>query len=463
MNPPQDTPGRLQVLAYDAPSPTAPTHGGDLSDWLAGSPFRGYSYGYPHKTAYGTFDEPVPLAPVWAAEDLSSLFLYVHVPFCEMRCGFCNLFTQAQPKDGLPDAYLDALERQVTGMRRVLGSETRFARLAVGGGTPTLLSPAALERLFDLVERFGTPVQDIPAAVETSPETASLDRLSILVERGVDRISIGIQSVVPAELKAMGRPQDPRQAEAALDLIRRAGAPKLNVDLIYGVPGQTPTTWEESLRRMLTWRPEEIFLYPLYLRPLTGLGKLGRSAPDRRMELYRHGRDLLLDAGYEQFSMRNFRLPETVPSPPYRCQEDGMVGLGCGARSYTRGLHYSDPWAVGARSVRQIIADWLERDEAAFEQARYGYRLDGQDRRRRYVLMSIFHRDGLDLAAYGRRFKSDAVHDVPQLAELQAHGLTTVRDDVLRLTERGLELSDVLGAWLSSPKALQRSREFALR
>ena len=106
---------------------------------LRGSPYQGYVYAYPHKTAYRPLEPPRPLRDAWAAEPQAGLFLYVHVPFCTMRCGFCNLFTTPTPKASLVALYLEALRRQAEAVREAL-TEGRFARFAVGGGTPTYLS-----------------------------------------------------------------------------------------------------------------------------------------------------------------------------------------------------------------------------------------------------------------------------------------------------------------------------------
>ena len=153
---------------------------------LRTGPYCGYAYAYPHKTAYRRLDRPEALDALWAGENRQALFLYLHVPFCEMRCGFCNLFTQARPEDDLVGAYLDALTRQVRQVKPILG-ETSFARFAIGGGTPTFLSAPRLERLFDLAEEMlGGPLR-VPASVETSPETADWDRLDVLRRRGVSR------------------------------------------------------------------------------------------------------------------------------------------------------------------------------------------------------------------------------------------------------------------------------------
>ena len=116
---------------------------------LNGSPYQGYSYSYPHKTAYRQFSEPVSLQSLWAPETTDSLFLYLHIPFCEYRCGFCNLFTQANPEDGLTRRYLHQIQAEAQQVTDALG-EFRFARLAIGGGTPTFLTVEELTILFEL-------------------------------------------------------------------------------------------------------------------------------------------------------------------------------------------------------------------------------------------------------------------------------------------------------------------------
>lgn len=432
---------------------------------LAGSLYQGYTYAYPHKTAYRALEPPVRLAELWSGDRREALFLYIHVPFCEMRCGFCNLFTQAKPKSNLVYQYLDALRRQAARVRTALG-EVRFARFAVGGGTPTQLEPAGLETVLDVAETImGADLKAIPISVETSPETITAEKLALLAERGVNRLSLGVQTFVEAEAHAVGRPQQTASVEKALHLIRLAGFPTLNIDLIYGLPGQTLATWLDSLRRALEYAPEELYLYPLYVRPLTGLGRSRREWDDIRRQCYRQGRRLLLEAGYQQVSMRMFRAAD-APSedgPVYCCQEDAMVGLGCGARSYTRGLHYSSEYAVGASGVREIIAAFIARPEESFDLADYGFRLDGEEQRRRYVIQSLLSREGLVFPAYTRRFGSDALDDLPQLRELGSQRLAVQTNGTLHLTEAGVEHGDVIGPWLYSDRVRQQMEGYPWR
>jgi oxygen-independent coproporphyrinogen-3 oxidase len=425
---------------------------------LAGPLYQGYSYAYPHKTAYRPFPTPLPLHDVWADEQRHALFLYVHVPFCEMRCAFCNLFTQARPPAGLAADSLTALARQAEAVRVALAGAS-FGRFAVGGGTPTFLDVRQLDALLDVADSLlGPAAGQVPASVETSPETADRDKLALLRRRGLTRISIGVQSFVEGETAAVGRPQKAAAVVAALDAIRAAGFPVLNVDLIYGLPGQTVAGWLDSVRAALRWAPEELYLYPLYVRPLTGLGQSRRSWDDHRPECYREARDLLRAAGYRQLSMRLFRAAGCPPDdgPVYCVQDDGMVGLGCGARSYTRAVHYSGAYAVRARGVRDLIADYVARPAESFAAVDHGFRLDGDEQRRRFVLLTLLQQPGLPLGEYHRRFGSDALDDLPQLADLEPRGLAVREGDTLSLTDAGLERSDVLGPWLYSAAVRQR-------
>ncbi|RDG36902.1 STM4012 family radical SAM protein [Streptomyces corynorhini] len=446
-------------------------------------PYESYVYAYPHKTAYRPLPDRPALRELWAPERKDALSLYLHIPFCEVRCGFCNLFTRIGAPDELTTRYLDALDRQATAVRDALDGPgdhgpgdcgpgdhgpgdrgpgnrpARFAAAAFGGGTPTFLTAGELERLCDIAEkRMGADLRAVPLSVETSPATATADRLAVLAERGATRLSIGVQSFVEDEARAAVRPQRRADVEAALGRIRDARIPALNIDLIYGIDGQTEASWRRSLDAALAWRPEELYLYPLYVRPLTGLGRLGAGGDAawdaQRLRLYRQGRDHLLGHGYEQVSMRMFRRPGSPEqgADDHACQTDGMIGLGCGARSYTSALHYSFDYAVDMREIRAIIDTYTA--TADFSRAEVGRRVDEGEARRRHLLQSLLQARGLDVAEYRERFGSAPTADFP--AELDRFaGLGWLDGSapagLLRLSPEGLAHSDALGPALFSP------------
>lgn len=427
--------------------------------------FQGYAYSYPHKSSYRPLEEPRSLQNIWKEEDKSQLFLYVHVPFCEMRCGFCNLFTTANPKAPLEQPFIGSLQRQAEQVKMALGTEAKFNRVAIGGGTPSFLSIQDLESLFNVVhEQMGVQHRAVPFSVELSPKTTTPEKLALLHEQGATRASIGVQSFLLEETKALGRPQRTEEVRQALGYIRDSGIPSMNIDLIYGIAGQTIPSWQRSLEETLAFQPEEIFFYPLYVRPLTGLSKREQDWNDHRLNLYRFGRDFLLANGYEQVTMRIFsrKNKEEEELPPYNSPQDGMVGLGVGARSYARDFHYSSDYAVGRRGVQHIIHNYHEKTANDFAQVDYGVYLNQQEQQRRYVIKSLLEGQYLDLAAYERFFGSQALLDLPQLQELQELNFLQPIEGRLQLNQAGMECSDVIGPWLYSSAVKAQMEAFEL-
>ncbi len=233
--------------------------------------------------------------------------------------------------------------------------------------------------------------------------------------------------------------------------------------MIYGGTGQTEAKWAESLAITVSHSPEEIYLYPLYVRPLTGLDKMSRSWDDHRLALYRQGRDFLLSQGYEQISMRMFRKIDiqNQEGPVYCCQEDGMIGIGPGARSYTRTLHYSSEYAVGRPGLKQIIGDYNSAQEEDFGRIRHGVGLGLAEQKRRYLLKSLLNREGLSIAAYQGWFGAEVAVDFPELFQLAEAGLVESQNGFWQLTADGMMLSDAIGPWLYSSEVMAKMGAYA--
>ena len=429
-------------------------------------PYRSYLYSYPHKTAYRELNPPIPLQSLWDKEDTETYFLYMHIPFCAARCGFCNLFTLPDKRQDSHEQYVDALERQAKQWAPVT-SRRPYSRFAIGGGTPTLLNETQLSRLFDIAEHtMGLDTSQASISVETSPDTVTDGKLSILKERRVDRVSMGIQSFIEAEASAIYRPQKPQEVERALEKLVRYDFPLLNLDLIYGLPGQTEETWIYSLERVLAYDPGEVFIYPLYTRENTIVKPedIQRQGPDIRMQLYQAARELLKSKGYTQYSMRRFAKEQSSAKAllPYSCQEEGMVGLGCGARSYTSEVHYASKYGVTYKATQSIIADYVGTER--YDVADYGIVLSREEQKRRFILKALLHREGLMLSAYQKRFGTDVMSDYPWLNELLVEEMACFdveeNERVLRLTENGLGYSDAIGDWLISADIREQMEGF---
>ena len=210
------------------------------------SRYVSYMYSYPHKTAYRTLTPPVSLSPYLERLEGREASLYFHIPFCAHKCGYCNLFSQQCCDAERISLYLHTMRRQAEQLS-VAAQGLKFTSFAVGGGTPLILDEGQLEELFCLAELFGVHPSRVFTSVETSPEYTQKSVLRQLRARGVERLSMGVQSFNETELKKLKRRPGLGTVVGALENIVEAGFPQFNLDLIYGIEGQTVESFMRSL------------------------------------------------------------------------------------------------------------------------------------------------------------------------------------------------------------------------
>ncbi len=420
--------------------------------------YQQYAYSYPHKHAYRPF-EARPLKEVWEGEDMSQLFAYLHLPYCEMRCGFCNLFTVANPKQGVGQ-YLQALQREAATYRRLL-PDCEFEEYAIGGGTPTFLEAEQLRWMLTIFqEQLGVDTKSKYGSIEASPKSIDHEKISLIEEFGINRISMGLQSWLESETKLLGRPQKTEEAATAVDLLKQSKVQEFNLDLIYGIKSQTISSFRYSIERCLEYAPTEIYLYPLYTRALTGLSKMQQQFDDTRLDLYRFGRDFLLEQDYRQVSMRCFR---RIDAPQIESNfsptENGTMGIGAGARSYTQMLHYSTDYAVSRKATKAIIESYAKRSE--FELVNYGIQLNENEQLRHFLIKSLCDGGSLDKEQFALRFGKQ-VGEEPLLQVLFQDELLVEKQGKIRLNEAGMELEDAIGPMLFSQETNSLMEAFEL-
>jgi len=277
---------------------------------------------------------------------------------------------------------------------------------------------------------------------------------------------MGIQSFFESEVKALGRPQKNAEVYAALDLLNKYKFSTLNIDLIYGVYGQTLPSWLHSVQEAIRFNIDEIFIYPLYVRPLTGIDKLNKTTIDTRFRLYTAAREMLQEAGYEQISMRMFRLKKdslVKRDGLYSCQEDGMMGMGAGARSYTKSVHYSSEYAVARHHIKAIIDTYIAKSPEQFSYIDYGTILTTEEQERRFVIKSLLHSDGLCMERFEGLFGGHVLQKYPCLQTLTAHEMARENGGKIYLTQTGIDYSDAIGPWLYSTMVKELITEFQLQ
>jgi putative oxygen-independent coproporphyrinogen III oxidase len=354
--------------------------------------------------------------------------LYVHVPFCLTRCGYCD-FNAYADLDHLAGRYVDALRAEAD--RAALGWEgISFASIYLGGGTPTTLEPSALDGLLrHLRERFDV-IEEAEVTSEANPDTVDERSLAVLRTAGVTRVSLGVQSFDPAVLEALERIHPPESARRAYAAARAAGFASVNLDLIYGARGETSRSWQRTLSEAVALGPDHLSCYALTVEPSTPLGRkvsLGLVPPpdpDLQADLYDLACEVLAGDGYRHYEVSNWARPghECLHNLGY-WRGRPYLGLGAGAHSYREGHRW---WNV--RPPGRYIELALEGEAVTGGQERPG----PEEARLERLLLEV------------RQAEGSPAEDLPadRTGELVARGLATLSGGRFALTERGMFLAN---------------------
>jgi oxygen-independent coproporphyrinogen-3 oxidase len=377
--------------------------------------------------------EPSPKRPPW----LWPRAAYVHVPFCAHRCGYCD-FAIAVGHDDLRDEYLDALAAELATLGRPQPVDTLF----LGGGTPSHLTAGQLERLLGLVLRWLPPEPGHEFSVEANPDSLDADKVKVLADHGVNRVSLGAQSFQPHLLRALGRDHTPDEVPRAVERAR-ARVARVSLDLIFGVPGQTLGEWHDDLRRALGLRPDHIATYGLTYEKGTPLWKQrqrGAVRPlDEETELrqYAGAIDALEAAGLEHYELSNFARPGC------RCRHNGVYwanrayfGFGMGAARYVNGRRELNT---------RHLATYLRRARAGEAATFQAEELAPDERARETLALGLRRAEGVDRGAFRAQtgFNLDALSG-PAIARHVAAGVLHDDGRAVSLTRQGKYVADAV-------------------
>ena len=381
--------------------------------------------------------QPGPPADPASLREVRSL--YVHIPFCERKCEYCD-FTSVAGTAG-EAGYVAALTGEIEGLGRLLPG-VALDTVFVGGGTPSLIAPAHLASLMDAVRRAFRVTGGAEVTLEANPSSTSYERARAWLDAGFNRVSLGVQSLEPDILGFLGRVHDSARARAAVHEVRRAGFESINCDLIYAVPGLDDARWHDTLERVVDDAPDHISCYELTVEPGTPLHtsvRRGRVTPvDAEVALAHHhaAQRILGAAGYRQYEVSNFaRLGAACRHNLAYWHNRHYIAAGVGAHGHLPpegAVALGIPVTADTHAVRY----WHGRGIAAFGAAvRNGLlpirdwehvtaRTDEEER----VMLGLRLTDGVVL-------RGDATLAEARL--LQAHGLLLLDGDVARVTRRG--------------------------
>lgn len=391
------------------------------------------------------------------AEPVSSL--YIHVPFCARKCSYCAFYSEASDA-GLMDRYVRALVRQL----EQVAPELRPRTLFFGGGTPTLLTLRHWEEVFRAMDRLGL-LGAAEFTVEANPATVSMEKARLLRDHGVNRISLGVQSLDPHLLELLGRIHTPEQVFRSYDLLRRAGFSSINLDLMFAIPGQTLESWARTLTEVLALQPEHLSCYEVIYEedtPLFERLQAGEFAVDEDLACaqYDHLLERAAAAGLFRYEIANFARDQQGPGPgadrpagefpAFACRHNinywrggDFYGLGPSAVSYVRGVRtrqipHTLGWCEAVETGRSpvVFRETLSPLARAGETAAFGLRVVSG-----WPYAEFLQRTGYDLR---REWAAE-------LEELQRRRWGVCEPDRFRLTALGLRFADAAAEMMLRP------------
>ena len=358
---------------------------------------------------------------------MKELELYIHIPYCIRKCKYCDFLSFADKSEEDKKEYFQKLNASIRGENT--RTEYRVRSIFFGGGTPSSVSA---EYIIDVMKRIRDEFEvesDAEITIEANPGTMTDEKLEAYIESGINRISIGIQSLDNGLLKTMGRIHTAEEAEAAFLLARKAGFKNISTDLILGYPTQTADMFKETLERIIELGPEHISAYSLIDEEGTPLnkqlasGELKLPAEEEERAMYHTARRMLKDAGYMQYEISSFA------KPGRECRHNigywtgvPYIGYGIGAASFFDNKRYT------------IGENFLPREEEV---------IDTEEAKKEFMMLGFRMTAGPDNAEYQRRFgEKYEERFAAELKRLESKGLVEKDDARFIVTEKGLDFAN---------------------
>ncbi|MBX6422763.1 radical SAM family heme chaperone HemW [Thermosulfurimonas sp. F29] len=364
--------------------------------------------------------------------------LYLHVPFCRGKCPYCDFYSVTEPPD--ESLYLSAVLAEVRLWRERIPRKTVFVTFYAGGGTPSLLSPDFYARLFEELSRL-LSFSPVELTLEANPEGLSLKRLEGYLRAGFNRLSLGLQSLQPEGLLALGRRHGPEEARAAVEAARRAGFENLSLDFIFGWPGETPAHLQKDLDEALRLAPEHLSWYELTPEEGTPLfralaeGRVRLPGEEVLVDMHRTIHERLTGEGFEHYEISNYARPGR------RCLHNlfywkalPYLGLGPAAASFLGKRRYRNP---------EDLKTYLSTVRSGTLAARLEEVLSPEEALREAVILSLRLSEGVRRKEFRRRFGRDPLESFSkEIKDLERKGLVEADEEGFRLTFAGRLLAN---------------------
>lgn len=371
--------------------------------------------------------------------------LYIHIPFCVRKCNYCDFLSFPAGSESI-ESYCRALDEEICRTAEIIYEKQedrntgRISTIFVGGGTPSVLAPEQIRRLFFCLRQNFSISPDAEISMEANPGTLTREKLAACMEAGVNRLSIGLQSSDDALLKVLGRIHTWEQFLDNYREARKTGFQNINIDLMSSLPGQTLSGYLKTLEQVTELRPEHISSYSLILEegtPFFDSEDIRRRLPDEAVdrEMYERTKELLHERGYERYEISNYA------KEGFACRHnigywDGVpyLGLGLGASSYYDSARFSNEISM---------KKYLEHPFIPFQERQDYYVTEIKDRIEDYMIFGLRKMSGVSLSRFAREFgvSMEKIYGgvIRRYADM---GLLVMEGDTLRLTDAGIDVSN---------------------
>lgn len=384
--------------------------------------------------------------------------LYFHLPFCETRCWFCGCNTVITRRRESAGEYLDDLAREVTLTAARMDRRRPVTQVHLGGGTPTFLPPAQLRRLGTLIHDHFTLAPNCEFSVEVDPRRLTPDHVAALRDIGASRASLGVQDTNPRVQLAVHRIQPQQMNVDAVSWLRAAGFTSINVDLIYGLPLQTPDSFAATIDDVLTLHPDRLSVFSYahvpWIKPAQKIFDDRQQLPgaEEKLAMFAVAHEKLTHAGFVDIGLDHFARPDDSLAIAQRAgtlhRNFQGYSTEAGASLYGFGISSISSTPDTYRQNHKTLEAWraaLERGELPVER---GLRLTADDRRRRTIIMRVMCDRRLNYGALSRQlgvdFASHYAVELRKLTNLEADGLVASTRDGFEVTPRGVPLLRVI-------------------
>ncbi len=375
-------------------------------------------------------------------EPKKPLGLYVHIPFCVKKCNYCD-FLSAPAADDTKKRYVDALCKEISSYKEITG-EYELATVYFGGGTPSVLEESLLGQLLETIRKSFLVDKAAEITIEVNPGTVTKEKLLNYKELGINRLSIGVQSAKPEELKLLGRIHTFGDAEQTVKWAREAGFDNISIDIISALPKQTLEDYKYSVEAVLKLQPEHISSYSLIVEEKTPFFDLYAEGMEKEADLpeeetdramYAYTKERLAEAGYERYEISNYAKPgcESRHNSSYWTGRE-YLGVGLGASSLFTNARYHN---------ETDLTTYIEEAEAGKEVRREIERLVEAEQMEEFMILGLRRMCGISRTEFQSRFGKplETIYG-SALQKLKQQGLITIEGDRVALTEIGIDVSN---------------------